>query len=261
MENLRKYGNSPYNVVVVHGGPGAPGEMKPVALELSSSYRVLEPLQTANTIKGQVEELKSVIENQGTPPVILVGWSWGAWLSFITTAENPSLIKKLILISSGPFETKYAESIMPTRLSHLKPAESERVKVLINILQKGNANNDILQEFGELMSKADSYNPIPRRGETIEVQADVYENIWKEAEEIRRNGKLLEYGKLINCPVVVIHGDYDSHPYEGVKKPLSRVLKDCEFILLKNCGHHPWLEKQAKDDFYSVLEKELRESL
>jgi len=29
MENLRKYGKSPFSVAVVHGGPGAPGEMPP----------------------------------------------------------------------------------------------------------------------------------------------------------------------------------------------------------------------------------------
>jgi len=35
MENPRKYGNRPYEVALVHGGPGAAGEMAPVAKELS----------------------------------------------------------------------------------------------------------------------------------------------------------------------------------------------------------------------------------
>ena len=30
MKNLRKYEKSPFNVAVIHGGPGAPGEMAPV---------------------------------------------------------------------------------------------------------------------------------------------------------------------------------------------------------------------------------------
>ncbi|MHA2061833.1 MAG: alpha/beta fold hydrolase, partial [Candidatus Sifarchaeia archaeon] len=36
MKNLRIYGNKPFNIAVLHGGPGAPGEMAPVARELSS---------------------------------------------------------------------------------------------------------------------------------------------------------------------------------------------------------------------------------
>ena len=31
MKNLRKYGKPPFNVAVIHGGPGVPGEMAPVA--------------------------------------------------------------------------------------------------------------------------------------------------------------------------------------------------------------------------------------
>lgn len=254
-EKPRKYGNPPYSVVLVHGGPGAPGEMVPVAKELSKKFGILEPIQTKNSVKDQAGELRQQIVENAEVPVILVGWSWGAWLSFITAAENPGLVKKLILVSSGPFETKYAKSIMPTRLSHLIPEEGERVKVLIDMLQKGNGDDNNLQEFGELMSKADSYGSISEGGETITVQADIYESVWKEADKLRRNGRLLEYGKSITCPIVVIHGDYDPHPYEGVREPLSKVFKNCKFVLLKNCGHHPWLEKEAKDEFYSALEK------
>lgn len=261
MKNLRKYGNPPYNIVVVHGGPGAPGEMKPVALELSSNYGVLEPLQTANTVKGQGEELKSVIENQGNPPVILIGWSWGAWLSYITTAENPSLVKKLILISSGPFKSEYAKEIMPRRLSRLSPQDKLRAEELFKIVQDGGKvkDDELLAEFGALMSKADFYNPLPADGkdDEVKVDMDVYQKVWREADELRKNGELLSCGEKIKCPVTAIHGEYDPTPFEGIKEPLSEVLNSCKFVLLEKCGHHPWYEKEAKDKFYEFLKQEL----
>jgi pimeloyl-ACP methyl ester carboxylesterase len=43
----------------------------------------------------------------------------------------------------------------------------------------------------------------------------------------------------------------------GVQEPLSRVLKNFRFILLENCGHHPWLERQAKQNFYDTLRTEI----
>ncbi|HLC23076.1 MAG TPA: hypothetical protein VJL08_01335 [Dehalococcoidia bacterium] len=52
MKNLRKYGDKPYGVAIIHGGPGAPGEMAPVALELSAVTGILEPLQTATSLEG-----------------------------------------------------------------------------------------------------------------------------------------------------------------------------------------------------------------
>lgn len=257
IENPRRYGNSPYSTVVVHGGPGASGEMAPVARELAKKLGVLEPLQTKDSIAGQVEELKQQIIDNAEIPAILVGWSWGAWLSYIVTTENPELVKKLIMVSSGPFESRYAEKIMPTRLSHLGREEGKRINALMETLKNGKTNNKVLHEFGELMTKADSYNPMEDRGAKVEVQSEIYEKVWKEAEELRRSGKLLEDGKLITCPVVVIHGDYDSHPYEGVREPLNKVIKNGKYILLTNCGHHPWYEKEAREEFYRVLENEL----
>ncbi|MGA3094252.1 MAG: alpha/beta hydrolase, partial [Dehalococcoidales bacterium] len=37
MMNLRKHGNAPFGVAVIHGGPGAPGEMAPVAKEMAKT--------------------------------------------------------------------------------------------------------------------------------------------------------------------------------------------------------------------------------
>lgn len=45
-EKLRTYGQAPFKGAVLHGGPGAPGEMAPVAKELARFCGVLEPLQT-----------------------------------------------------------------------------------------------------------------------------------------------------------------------------------------------------------------------
>jgi len=58
--------------------------------------------------------------------------------------------------------------------------------------------------------------------------------------------------------VVAIHGDYDPHPAEGVQKPLSALIEEFRFVLLKKCGHTPWLERQAQEEFYKVLEEELQ---
>ena len=139
MNNLRAYGIAPFSIALVHGGPGAPGEMAPVARELVSEMGVLEPLQTADSVDGQVEELKDVLQTQGNPPLLLVGFSWGAWLSFILAAQYPSLVKKLILVSSPPFIEKYVPQIMETRLSHLIAEERKEALSLLSAIYSGSA--------------------------------------------------------------------------------------------------------------------------
>jgi len=260
MKDLRTYGNAPFNVALIHGGPGAAGEMAPVARELASSWGVLEPLQTAKSIQGQIEELKIVLEKNADLPVSLIGFSWGAWLSFIFAANYPIFVKKLILIGSGPFEEKYAARIEETRLNRISQEERTELESLHEILDNPAAEkkSETFARFGALFSKADAYDPITYESEIIDCDVDIFQSVWKQAEELRRSGKLLELGKRIKCPVVAIHGDYDPHPAEGVQKPMSAILKGFRFILLKNCGHKPWIERQAKDRFYKTLKEELR---
>ena len=262
MKNIRKYGNRPYNVAVIHGGPGAPGEMAPVARELSSLTGVLEPLQTKSTLEGQIQELHDVLKEHGDIPVILIGFSWGAMLSFIFTARYPALVKKLILIGSGPFEQKYADNIVGDRLNRL--TEEERIEALnlienINDPAAGNKDKS-LARLGALFAKADTFAPLPPpppEKEVFAVSEEINRKVWAEAKELRISGELLSLGKRINCPVLAIHGDYDPHMAEGVKKPLSRVLKDFKFILLEKCGHEPWMERYARDTFYEIMRREI----
>ncbi len=263
MKNLRKYGKSPFNIAVIHGGPGALGEMAPVARELSSCRGVLEPLQTEASLEGQVRELYGVLEKNGELPLTLIGWSWGAMLGFILTAKYPQVVKKLILIGSGVFEKKYAEEITKTRLNRLNAKERLEMQILIenlnNSLTEDEEKDILMSHFGKLLSKSDSYNPLPCRNEILEYQHHIFLDVWKDAEELRASRELLKLGKQIQCPVVAIHGDYDPHPYKGVQRPLSRVVKNFRFILLKKCGHKPWIEREARDMFYDILKKELKQ--
>lgn len=312
-------------MAVVHGGPGASGEMAPAARELSATRSVLEPIQTRDTLKGQLEELVTILKDLGSLPVVLIGYSWGAVLSFILAAHYPSLVKKLILVSSGVFEEKYAASIMETRLSRL--SEQERATVdrllkelddpagsdtnrafarldprvdgadphdpLVDIKHAAESDLDVSKknrafaQLGEIMARADSYDPLldikdkvadsygpstdirdditvsynasPHAEDNIiEFQYHIYQSVWKDAQKMRSSGDLVSLGGKITCPVIALHGDYDPHPPEGVRLPLSRVLSDFRFILLDRCGHCPWHETHAREKFYAILREELQ---
>ena len=72
-----------------------------MARELGCERGVLEPLQTATSLEGQVEELRAVLEANADLPVTLVGHSWGAMLGFIFSARHPDFVNKLILVGSA----------------------------------------------------------------------------------------------------------------------------------------------------------------
>lgn len=223
---------------------------------------VLEPLQTAESVAGQVEELTTVLEENGNLPITLIGYSWGAWLSIIAAANHPSFAKKLILVSSGPFKEEFVPRLQETRLSRLSEGERAEFQSAINLLDNpaSGDKSTALARLGELTAKTDEYDPMPHEtNETDLVGApgDIFHNVWKKAAELRKSGKLMDFVRQVRCPVVAIHGDYDPHPAEGVQEPLSAALKDFRFHLLEHCGHTPWLERQAREAFYKIVNDEL----
>ncbi|MDT3426774.1 pimeloyl-ACP methyl ester carboxylesterase [Paenibacillus forsythiae] len=258
----KTYGKPPYQTFLIHGGPGAAGEMAGVATFLSQRFGVVESFQTRLTINELILELKKDIEHYSDGPVSLVGYSWGAWLSYIFAASFPELVRKSILVGSAPYKQHYTKDLQATRLARLSEEDKRRVRELEAGLEKNESNkNEILRQYGKLMEITDLYDPLPSDDGMVEFNLNVYHHIWQEADALRSSGELLKLGYNVVCPVVAIHGVHDPHPYSGVIQPLSAVLQDFRYHLLEHCGHTPWKERLAKDHFYHLLLAELPEKI
>jgi len=252
--NYQTYGLPPFQIVLVHGGPGAAGEMTSVAHALSDRMSILEPFQTRHTVSNQILELKRTIESQAQIPAVLVGFSWGAWLSILLTARYPQLVKKLILIGCPPLEMKYAKKIDETRLNRLNEKEQNEFISLLNTLPKDQLSNstELFHRLEQLIVKTDSVHPVSVQDNTT-IHPEIFRKIWREAAELRASGKLKDDLLSIPCPVVFIHGEYDPHPADGISIPLSGNAKNFEMVILKNCGHKPWIERDVSAEFYKIL--------
>jgi pimeloyl-ACP methyl ester carboxylesterase len=258
--NLRTYGDKPYKVAVIHGGPGAAGSVKPICEELSKFYGVLEPLQTEMSVEGQLHELKEILEANTEEPITLIGHSWGAMLIYMFAGKFNHLVNKIILVSSGSLEEKYYDDLQQNRQSKLTQDEKAELKDLQNIFSNpyGQDMNKVFTKFGTLMEKLDSYAPIEMDNDSSLISYEIFSKVWPEAHGLRKSGLMYEMGKDIECEVIAIHGDYDSHPVYGIKDSLEKIVKRFEFYKLEKCGHSPWLETYARDEFYRILRNEIQ---
>jgi pimeloyl-ACP methyl ester carboxylesterase len=259
MRNYRVYGEKPYKVIVVHGGPGAPGSLGYVAKVLSEKQSILEPFQSASSVNGQVNELHEfILENCSQDKIKIVGHSWGAWLAYMYAAAHPDKVEKLILIAAGSFDERYNFNLTKLRLSRLTETDRHEAEDIISWMHKHESLDIEKQKrFSEIMERSDLYDIEPVDDGEIEFQPEVFQSIWTEADKLRRYGELMEFGRKIKCPVLAIHGNYDTRPAKGVEEPLSKILKKFKFISLDQCGHYPWKEKFAKNRFFEILETEL----
>jgi pimeloyl-ACP methyl ester carboxylesterase len=259
--DFRTYGEAPYDVALIHGGPGAPGELAPLAEKLSLHIGVLEPLQKQCSIEGQVSELAKVLQCKSRLPITLVGWSWGAMLSLIFTSQYPNLVKKLILINSGPLDEIYVEQIVSTRDKRLSDHSKAEMHELARKMKDPNnpsPQEEDFKKFVQLFFLADGYEYGVKESPSLDFQFELYQKVWNELKHLRQSGQLLAYAQSITCPTVIIHGDYDPRPFQGVRDPLSATLKNLSFYLLEKCGHYPWFEKYAGEKFYEILLKEIQ---
>lgn len=251
-KNFRQYGDTSSRLVVLHGGPGGAGEIEPLARELGhKGYAVLEPFQTTHSVGGQVDELRSQIEEHCMPPVDVIGWSWGAWLGCLLAAQHGNLVRKLILVGSGPFEARYSSAIRTTKNSRLTNKERTELKAI------SLTGEDAVARFIELSDVADTYARDASPQPTVSFDGTIHAAVWPEADGMRKSGALLDAVSAIRCPVLAIHGDYDPRPSAGVQLPLQTALPTAQFVQLEKCGHKPWQEINAKDDFYRLVESAL----
>lgn len=269
MTSMRWHGAPPYCVAVLHGGPGAAGDVEPVARELGRHRGILEPYQTELSVGGQVEELRSLLVGQGEPPLALVGHSWGAWLGLLLAARHPILVRKLVLVGCGPLAEEHAAGLQEARAGRLAAGERAEFESLIGRLSRaaGAEKDALLDRLGALAAKADVFDPLPvRQGEEpaphlpggpAQRRGLIFERVWAEASALRRSGGLMAEAARVRCPVVALHGDHDPHPAEGVRGPLAAALRDFRFVLLEKCGHSPWRERWAREDFFRILGLEL----
>jgi pimeloyl-ACP methyl ester carboxylesterase len=117
--------------------------------------------------------------------------------------------------------------------------------------------NLLLADLGALLARADAYDAATSEDAGFHCQYDVFRGVWDEAARLRKEGVILRLGEKIHCPVIAIHGDTDPHPAAGVNDPLSRVLPSFRFIHLDKCGHRPWTERYAAEEFFRVLAHEI----
>ncbi len=253
MTTIRRYGDSPYNTVVIHGGPGAAGEMAPVAVELAKSQGVLEPLFTGRSIAAQIAELNGALA-QCDGPVTLIGHSWGAWLALLYASGNAQSCAQVVLVGCPPPNEKDAAGINEARLLRLSAADRDKVVDITAFLDAPDGDKDSLfSRLGQLINRADTYDPVDDPAPLVDYSYETFAAVWPEAVALRRSGRLRSAFNDLKPPVLAIQGDYDPHPASAIDAAVA-PLPNARFVRLDRCGHTPWREKQARTGFFNLID-------
>jgi pimeloyl-ACP methyl ester carboxylesterase len=253
---VREYGNAGRTVLVLHGGPGAPGVMAPVARGLADRFRVVEPFQRGSgleplTVAQHIDDLDQLIaarSEAGRPA--LVGSSWGAMLALAYAARHPESSRALVLIGCGTFD-RTARGRMETILRERMGTDLRRAIGRLHTTEPD--PNERLRLTGQLLLPAYSCDPLTDDMELAACDARAHAETWNDMVRLQDAGVYPAAFAAIKQPVLMLHGRDDPHPGDMIRDGLLPYLPQLEYQAWERCGHYPWLERAVRDDFFTSL--------
>lgn len=250
-------------VVVLHGGPGAPGSAAPIARGLADRFRVLEPWQrgageTPLTAARHIADLSRVLETQcpGERPA-LVGESWGAMLALAFAAEQPDALSALALAGCGTFDAASRARMHEILAERIDGDLRRRVKAIQAEIT--DPDERLRKQFSLVQPLYcwDLVDPHPDSFRHFDAQA--HRESWDDLIRLQESGRYPAAFSAIRCPVAMFHGNYDPHPGRMIRDGLRPFLSHLEYREFQHCGHFLWNEREATPDFFAELRQWLRE--
>jgi pimeloyl-ACP methyl ester carboxylesterase len=253
---VRSYGRAGPRVLVLHGGPGAPGYVAPLARALAGHFGVLEPFQRRSggeplTVARHVEDLDELIRSHraGMRPA-LVGSSWGAMLALAYAAAHPEEAGPLVLVGCGTFDW----SSRTEMYKRLDARMDEALRAQFARLARDVADPD--QRFarqGDLLLPLYSSDPVTLDQELETCDERGYRETWADMLRLQRQGVYPAAFATIRSPVLMLHGAADPHPGALIRDSLAPFLPQLRYREWERCGHYPWMERAVREEFFVVL--------
>lgn len=245
-------------IIVIHGGPG-----------LTQDYLLpnMEPLATTNQVifydqrgcgnstgelKAEtiniatfVEDLERLRKEFKFEKIALLGHSWGGLLAMQYAIAHPDAVEKLILSNACPasqgefclFIDEWFKRMTPylDELNEVKNSEG---------FKKGDP--ETMKRYYLMQFRTYCYDP--KKAELLNLALTPKAAIdgLKVFEFLNESFLSKPYNlhdslKGLTIPTLIIHGDIDPIPF-ATAEHIHRSMRNSQFILMKNCGHLPYVE-------------------
>lgn len=254
---VRNYGTGPRTVVLLHGGPGAPGYMAPLARSLATDFRVLEPLQRrANGLRLSVARHVQDLAEVAPGDALLLGSSWGAMLALSYAASHPDRVRGLVLVGCGTYDEDSRRIYQESMAGRLGADGAQRIATLNEQLEAAADRDEqdrLFGEIGDLCSQAQGHDLLTTDFEVVRTDRRGHHETWEDVLRLQAEGREPADFAVIQAPVLMVHGSEDPHPGQATRDTLRAYVPQLEYVELPRCGHIPWFERYGRDPFLELL--------
>ncbi|MBA4291858.1 hypothetical protein C0431_02710 [bacterium] len=245
------------NLYLIHGGPGAQGSLHGLNNSLPEHLNSREILQRYSgevslTVDQHIADMREIISK----PANILGHSWGAMLTLSFAAKYPQLCRQIILVGCGTYSTTSRREYERRIALRTDPRIKALLKQAIQEAKTPDEHELAFRNYGEYATKIQAYNPIadPFPDHITKWDPIGHSETWSDVMRLQEERIEPQRFNSITCPVNLIQGAQDPHPGELIRNDLLPYIPQLQYIELDQCGHEPWLERNARIPFLSLVE-------
>jgi non-heme chloroperoxidase len=249
------------DVVFVHGIPTDLRAWSAQVPAFSSKYRVTiysrrHAMPNKNqgsflesTIQGNAADLESLIRTTTSPPVHLIGHSYGGFIAAYLAAYHPELVQKLVLIEPGIStlliqnpESRAQMLSLLFRSPSIALSAGRYVRQYYNPMlaayHKGDLDTALGLFLDGLMNQRGALGRLPKN-----VQTMVKENAATIGEVEARLPKFaLQEAERIKAPTLLLNGANGTRIFQAINKKLSNAISNSRLSIIPESSHFPHFE-------------------
>jgi proline iminopeptidase len=254
-------------ILVLHGGPGLTHDyLFPQMASLAKTHRVIfydqrgcgrstgEITSDSIQLNTYLNDIEAIRKALGYKKMTILGHSWGGFLAMNYAIAHPEAIDKLVLLNSTPLSSDDVSQFGNEVIRRLAPYEAELNSILTT---QGfiNGDPDVTEKYWQTVFKAYCYNPEKVSLLNLRLSPEASANVFKVFELFNQSiyAKPFNfYDQLQNLKIdtLIMHGDADPISPAFAQK-IHDSIPHSQYILLKNCGHFPYVE--TPDTFFQYL--------
>jgi proline iminopeptidase len=252
-------------VLIIHGGPGLSHDyFLPGLISLRDKYKLIFYDQRASgksnlnispesiTLENFVKDIDELRGAFGIKKLNLMAHSWGGMLAMKYASLYPDNIKSLILVNSVGASSEIATLSNIEIAKRFTKEDSIQRSQILNSEEFQKRSSKAIESLMKIGFKHQFYNKTYLDSlnlsldENYKTNSQLLQNLAKDLKNFDFHSDL----ETIKCPALLIYGDYDPLTQLAAAK-IHESIHNSELIVLDNCGHFPFIEKQ--NEFNEVL--------
>jgi pimeloyl-ACP methyl ester carboxylesterase len=253
--------------IFLHGGPGVYGYIEELCHLVSGAGNIFYYNQRGSKqgvgiikIENHIADLDQIVSQLGseTKPII-VGHSWGAMLGILFAGRYSDRIEKLILIGSGPLNSKQEKEFFEN-LDERFGDEKEYYDKLWRIVEEESDSQKKQTLANDYIDKITQFY-LYDKSCAVELKDMFYDfealnETMVDMDNLKRTGEYVKMLSNISVPITCMHGDSDPVSPKSLFQLIKKYHPSAETYEFKNCGHYPWLEN-CRGEFLAVLKNQI----